>query len=237
MGIINRLFILFSFIVTIIVCLEYKKNKSIKFQEKIENSNRLQEIGSLQTLQENIKNFNSIIVFCVTYSNYCEEYIKTLEKVSSYKLTLGIEFLKVDCTKHKLDICDVFQISAFPTIKVYLQRQESFHFPLNPDTESILEFVDKINSHSILKFKSYKEILNFSNNYGDSSFMLVRKENVGNSENSYFNALYDCYEKIAEDINYRPIYYFSEISASKFKNSRNSNEIKTPAIMVKYILF
>jgi thioredoxin-like negative regulator of GroEL len=232
MGIINRLLILLAFILTFLVCLEYKKNKSIKFQEKFENSNRIQEIGSLQALQENINNFNSIVVFCVTWSNYCEEYIKTLEKVSSYKLTLGIEFFKVDCIKHKLDICDVFQISAFPSIKVYLQGKESPHFPPNPDTESILEFVDKINSQQILKLKSHKEILNFSNNYGDSSFMLVRKENEGNSENSYFNTLYDCYEKIAEDINYRPVYYFSEISASKYKKSRNSNEMKFPAIMV-----
>lgn len=239
----NSLFmgiVIFILHVMIINPLEYKKNKNIKFSEKTNNLNRLQEIKDVATIKDLINkvNFNSLIIFCVTWSNQCQDYIKILEAVSSYKLTNGFGFYKVDCTKHKQDICDHYHVSAFPTLNLYLNGNLSPHVPVNPDVESILEFVDKINSSPILKLSSHKEILNIDKNYGDSSFMFVTKENMFDEEHSdtknlNLNEMYECYEKIAMDVDYKPLYYFSEISESLFKKKRNY-EIKIPAIVVLF---
>jgi hypothetical protein len=75
----------------------------------------------------------------------------------------------------------------------------------------------------VINIKKFKEIPKFSSDYGDVSFMLIDKENFKDSE------LFECFEKLAENAEYKPLYYFFYIEMNKYKNY---NDIKLPAVVV-----
>jgi thioredoxin-like negative regulator of GroEL len=204
--------------------LEYKKNKGINFKEKNENMKRILEMEHHDFINKKIsqRRVNFMIVFYIENSELCKELIDTIENVSTYTFTKGFEFLKVNCSKHKNDICDKFGVVNFPTLKVYLKGEETVHTPNGSDLESLLEYIDKINSPSLVQLKSNKELFNFSKNYGDVSFLFI--DNDDNSQ------IYKCFEIISENPLYKPVFYFAFMNSNKFRNDYN---IKLPAVLVK----
>jgi hypothetical protein len=103
--------------------------------------------------------------------------------------------------------------------------------PFNLDIESLLEYIDKINSPTIKELKKTKDLTEFNKNYGDVSFLLVDENELNNfeiNENHKIlkEIILNCYNKFAE--NYKPLFYFAYMSHRKYPNFYNIN---LPAII------
>lgn len=148
-------------------------------------------------------------------------------------MTKKFDFLKVNCANEKLkNFCEKNSITRYPTAKVYLKGEETSFAPLSRDLESILEYVDKINSKTIKEILKQKELNDFSKNYGDVSFLLVDDGdmvdlNLNEDKKNIKNILLKCYEEIAEQ--YKPLFYFAYMDQKKYYNYYN---LKFPAIIV-----
>lgn len=207
-----------------ITSLEYKKNKHIKMSGKNEKAKRILEVSQVDTIKNkiNLKKSNFLIVFYADWCVHCKEFLETIDTVSTYDLSKGFDFLKVNCTEYK-HICDEFNVNHYPTIRVFLKGVETNLIPNGRDVETLLEYVDKVNSPSIVYIKSNKEIKKFSENYGDVSFLLVDKDDYESS------LIFKCFDKLANSAEYKPLFYFAYIKKSIF---RNENDIKLPAVIV-----
>lgn len=141
--------------------------------------------------------------------------------------------MKINCEKNQTgtekDICNHFVISTYPTMKTFYKGQEIKYTPIGRDVESLLEYIDKIDTPAITEIKNNKEMLNFSKNNGDVSFLLV--EPVSRSGSKKRSAYYKCYEQLAEM--YKPLFYFGFMREDSFRNEYN---IRIPAVLV-YLIY
>lgn len=218
----NFILILINF-VFFINSLEYKKNKHIKLQKKDSNTTRVIDIEQSDLIQNklDLKKSNFILIFYSDWCIHCKELLETLDTVSSYELAKGIDFLKVDCSKFK-DICSNYGIYSYPTMKVYIKGEETTQTPNGKELETLLEYVDKINSPNIIEIKNDKSIMKYSDDYGDNSFLLINNHDINDNLNI-------CFKRLAESPQFKPLFYFFTLQANKFKNVNN---IKLPAILV-----
>ncbi len=92
-----------------------------------------------------------------------------------------------------------------------------------------MEYVSKINSPSIIDVENGRNILKYSEDYGDVSFLLIN-DNLNDEKDN----LNKCFRNLAENPEYKPLFYFFTLPKSKFKNE---NEIKLPAIIVSKLIF
>lgn len=156
-----------------------------------------------------------------------------MEEASKFTLTKKFDFLRLNCANEKLKgLCELNKIDRFPTTKVYLKGEETNFVPLNRDLESIVEYVDKLNSETIKEIQTQKEFLDYSKNFGDISFLLVAEgaldEFALNEDNKSIKMqLLKCYEDIADY--YKPVFYFAYMEKKKF---RNFYDVKLPALIV-----
>jgi len=164
---------------------------------------------------------------------YSKEFLSILDDVSKFTLTKKFDFLRVNCANEKLKhLCEINEINRYPTSKIYLKGEETIFLPFNRDLESILEFIDKINSKTIKEISSNKELIDFSKNYGDVSFLYIDNGGLDeyalneDNKNSKMKLL-KCYEDLAEY--YKPVFYFGYMDKNKYKNHYN---IKLPGIIV-----
>jgi hypothetical protein len=202
-----------------IYSLDYKKNKQIKYTPH-NNSTRLIEIFSSESLVNkiNLGRSNFLVLFHSIFCLDCKDYLENTAKSSTYEITKGFDFYHVNCTQTK-EICQVFEISTFPLFKVYLKGKNTEIVPYSPDLETILEYVDKINTPDVIDIT--KSMKFYSENYGDVSFLLV-----SNQENKEINS---CYSELAKSVEYKPIFFFFTMHETKFVNRE---DIKLPAIIV-----
>lgn len=217
-------FILLLFgLISIVNSLEYKKNKHIKLSRKTENEDnrKVVEVHTLEVINNKInsRNSNFLILFHANWCIHCQEYLETIDSAITYEISKNFDFLKLNCTNYR-DICKELGVNRFPTLNVFLKGEKAMVIPSGRDLESLLEYVDKINSPSITIIKSFKEIAKFSSNYGDVSFLLIDNINTN---------LFKCFHSLADDSDYKPSFYFFFIEKSKY---RNENEIKLPAVVV-----
>lgn len=106
-----------------------------------------------------------------------------------------------------------------PFIQVYYKGKLIPERPSGFSLEDTLEFIDKLTDKALIKTLSNRELNDFSNNYGDVSFVLIHS--------SKEDKLYECFVQFAEE--YKPNYYFGYIPSNKFNNINN---IKLPGIIV-----
>ena len=165
-----------------------------------------------------------------------KEFLDIIDEASQFALAKMFDFLRVNCANEKLkDLCDKNSINKYPTTKIYLKGEEIYYVPLNRDLESILEYVDKINSPLIRELEKIKNLNDFSKNYGDVSFLFVdygdlEDYNLDENKKNVKTNLLKCYKKIAEK--YKPVFYFAYVNKKKYRNYYN---IKLPAIIVNFI--
>ena len=169
----------------------------------------------------------------IYFNKKSEEYISNVEEVSKFTISNNFDFLMVNCFDEKFrKLCIDNKVSRFPFTQIFLKGEESPFVPFHPDIESLLEFIDKINSPTIKELKKSKELTDFNKNYGDVSFLLIDEGGLNDfeiNENIKImkEMILECYEKVAEK--YKPIFHFAYMSQRKYPNFYNIN---LPAIIV-----
>jgi len=132
-------------------------------------------------------------------------------QASKYNLTHKYEFFYINCNTKETP-CNKFSLKKFPSIKTYIDSIELDNEPTF-NLESVLEFIDKLESHSsVIKIgKTTNVSLNdFYENYGEVSFILRYNESESSQSkessevNNYF---YKCIKHISEE-KYKSEFYF-----------------------------
>ena len=156
------LFYLFQFF-SYILSVKYPKNKNITKLPKY-NEIKSIEIENINELLNYIQNFDYIIaLFHQYWCGDCQKFIPIFDKASQFKIIKQFKFLKIYCDKK--EICNSFNINKFPTIKIFIKRNE---FKTEPIKELIplLEFLEKISNNPLIKINNE---LDFYNDYGTFS--------------------------------------------------------------------
>ena len=156
------LFYLFQFF-SYILSVKYPKNKNITKLPKY-NEIKSIEIENINELLNYIQNFDYIIaLFHQYWCGDCQKFIPIFDKASQFKIIKQFKFLKINCDKK--EICNSFNINKFPTIKIFIKRNE---FKTEPIKELIplLEFLEKISNNPLIKINNE---LDFYNDYGTFS--------------------------------------------------------------------
>jgi hypothetical protein len=144
--------------------------------------------------------------------------------VSQYDFTTPVGIFKLDCAKNR-QTCNSLGIEKtnLADVRLYIDGKESIFSPKFKDTERILEYIDKLASPDIVNIQTSKELINFSKNHGDVSFLLIDKDIT-------ISTYYKCYERAARY--YKPLFYFGYMSVSKYRNNFN---VEVPALVVIYL--
>ncbi len=160
------LFQLFSYILSV----KYPKNKNITKLPKYKEIKSI-EIQNVNELLNYINNFDYIIaLFHQYWCGNCQKFIPIFDYASQYKILKKFKFLKINCDKK--EICNSFNINKFPTIKIFIKRNE---FKTEPIRELIplIEFLEKISNNPLIKINNE---LDFYNDYGTFSPIVEYKE-------------------------------------------------------------
>ncbi len=152
------------------------------------------------------------------------EFIPHFDNASQYKLAEKFNFFKVNCSNKSL--CSYFGVKRYPTIKVFYQGKEIEDEP-GRDLVSVLEYIDKLTSSSLIEIESHNEINNFGKLYGESSFVMVYDK-----KDSDF---YKCVNELAENY-YKTIFYIGCISIERY-NEGNEKPKLIVFIINNYIVF
>jgi thiol-disulfide isomerase/thioredoxin len=205
--------------------LDFKKNSDI-IKGRKSHSSRLRELESLDQVNENVESGRNIMI--LFYAEWChhwykliknsKEFLPKFQLASQYESTKDFDFFTVNC-KNK-EICDKYNVNKFPTTKVFLKGKDMNEEPPR-DTESLLEFIDKVSSPPILLLEE-KALRHFSNNYGEITFMILEED-----EQSEF---FQCVKRLAED-EYLPLLYFGHLNKQSF-TTRSGKILKSPALIV-----
>jgi hypothetical protein len=89
------------------------------------------------------------------------------------------------------------------------------------DLESVLEYIDKLSSPSIIEIENQSEIQNFGKLYGESSFIMVYDD-----KNSEF---YKCVSNLSENT-YKTLFFIGSIHISKYTPGNGTRPF--PALIV-----
>ena len=163
------LFYLFQFF-SYVLSIKYPKNKNITKLSKYKKIKSI-EIQNINELLNYIQNFDYIIVLFYQYwCGNCQKFIQIFDKASQYKIIKNFKFLKINCDKK--EICNSFNINKFPTIKIYIKKNE-FKTELIKELIPLLEFLEKISNNPLIKIKNELE---FYNDYGTFSPIVEYKE-------------------------------------------------------------
>jgi thiol-disulfide isomerase/thioredoxin len=221
------IFLIFSTL-SVYSSLQYKKNKHIKMREKYQNKTRILEDPSIKQIDSLINSkSNFLIFFYAFYCVHCKELFDTINTLSTYKFIEqeNFHFLRLDCTKpDNKDLCHKYSVFQYPTLKIFLKGEETKSTPNEYDLESMLEYIDKITSPSLIKVNSDKKLKQLSEDHGDNSFLLIID---GEDRYNDFD-IKECYQKLAEDKDFKPLFYFFLMKKNKYKNEFS---IKLPAII------
>ena len=105
-------------------------------------------------------------------------------------------------------------------MRVFFQGKELEEEP-GRELQSLLEFVDKLNSPSVVDLDSMNELEHFMKFYGENSLLMVYEE-----KDSEF---YKCVRDLVED-KYKMLFYVGSIRIDKYYDEK---EGKNPILMVK----
>lgn len=131
----------------------------------------------------------------------------------------NFNFFRVNCSNKS--VCTHFHVNRYPTIKVFFQGKEIDTEP-GRDLESLLEFVDKLNSKALINLSDKELLKDFKKNYGENSFILV-----SDNESS---KLYKCFETLAEG-KYKPLFYFAHINKENYDKELTGSRL----IVIYYV--
>lgn len=225
-----------SFLFIFLICsllseyasLQYKKNKHIKLREKYQNITRINENPTIRQINSLISSkSNFLIFFYAFYCIHCKELYDTLNTLSTYKFIEQekFNFLRIDCSKQEnKDICYQYSVFQYPGLKVFLKGEETKSTPNEYDLESMLEYIDKITSASLIKVKNDNKLQQLSQDHGENSFLLII-----DGEDSFNDFdIKECYHKLAEDKYFKPLFYFFQMKKNTYNNKFS---IKLPAIV------
>ncbi len=137
--------------------------------------------------------------------------------------------MKVNCQNKS--ICNHFDVRHYPTIKMFIDGHQS-NEDLGRDIASILEFIQKLTTPSIVEINSEIEIKEFRKQYGENSFM-VYYDGEKNSE------WFQCIENLAEN-KFKQNFYFGVFAKNPQENSQEFKEKiqnKFKIVVNQYIYF
>lgn len=155
--------------------LDYPKNKDITKGPQYEQQ-RSVDIETKSELESYITNYDYVIaVFHMDWCGHCRRFLPILDTASTYHIAKRFQFLKINCNLN--EICNVFKVDRFPTIKVYNRGNELKIEPIR-ELEPLLEFIDKLTSNPMIEVDKK---LQFYEDYGTYSPIAIY-----NSNNSAF---------------------------------------------------
>lgn len=217
-----------------VFALEYSKNKDIKLRKhddnitKIDNISSPDEIGKIFKIPRNI-----ILFFTTSWCVPCSEIAVSLAKASGYEfVTNTTTIYHVNCVIQK-DICTHFNITTYPTLKIFiynhLQFLETPYVMFSYTLEDVLEYIDKISAslkgNALTKITSMKQLNRYSSSYGDVSFVLILDKQATDDN----QLLLDCYKQLSLSVDYLPRFYFAYMLDNKFNNRY---DMKIPSILL-----
>ena len=94
----------------------------------------------------------STLVILILYS---KDFLPVFDDASQYIKFNNFNFYKVNCANKQ--ICSHFDVNKFPTIKVFYRGKELDSEP-GRDLISVLEYLDKLSTDSLIKLKDESEI-------------------------------------------------------------------------------
>lgn len=190
---------------------DYKKNgvsADINEDDEFKYAIKTKEL-SLEVIQKKIEgNQNVMIVFHAEWCGHCRRFIPEYDEVSRYPLTSNFELIKIKCGDDSTSsTCQYFNIRKYPTLKVFYKGVELSSEP-SRDKKTLIEYLHKLSSPSLIQISSKDELQNFLNNYGESSFVVYNYDDSPVSINSFKS----CLETVSEDLKYKPFFYFGLIN-------------------------
>lgn len=151
--------------------LDYPKNKDITKGPKYEQQ-RSVDIETKSELESYITNYDYVIaVFHMDWCGHCRHFLPILDTASTYHIAKKFQFLKINCNLK--EICNVFKVDRFPTIKVYHRGNELKIEPIR-ELEPLLEFIDKLTSNPMIEVAAK---LQFYEDYGTYSPIVIYNSN------------------------------------------------------------
>jgi len=157
------------------------------------------------------------------YYKFSRDFIPHFDLASQYISTQNFNFFKVNCKNKSL--CEHFNVKRFPTVKVFYNGKEIEDEP-GRNTESVIEYINKLTAPSIFELNSRKEIQQFiigndkGEFYSDSNFIMVYDD-----KNSDF---YKCVNTLVEN-NYKTILRIGSIESDNFIKNMH------PTLIVRFL--
>jgi hypothetical protein len=104
-------------------------------------------------------------------------------------------------------------VSKYPTVKVFHKGKQLEDEP-GRDVQSILEYLDKLNTPALIMLTSKEDLNKFYEMYGNSSPIILYKGNSG---------ILECIQKLEE--NYKNLFYFGAIHVDAYADEDDSERI------------
>lgn len=210
-----------------------KKGKRLSNKLEVVNSEEfdVENIQSRVKIPTNVseiehmvkEGFNVIITFHAEWCGHCKKFIPVFEEVSKNTILSDFYFYKVQCAGDLQSICDSYNVTKYPTIKVFINGKA---LPFEPprDKSGLSEFLIKLLDRELVMINSTKDLENFNENYGSISFSFYNK--ISNSSDSSLVALNEnfniCVNEISRDLYLMPYLYFGNIELA---NSLQNKDI------------
>lgn len=226
--------------------LEYKKNSKDIFSSK-PGPVRTKDIDDLETIKAALsRRENTMIVFHAEWCGHCRDFIPKYDEVSTNPLTKGFNLFKVNCSK-KTDagsndsICKEFEVSKYPTLKVFVNGTELDSEP-SRDKIHLIEYLNKLSEVQVQIIESEEFLRQFNSDYGDVSFVFVNPHHYDNihldsvsntsEEQRQGKEFFDCMISISKDIRVSQYHYLGYVSKVDLLGSHYNLESRKPLVIV-----
>ena len=152
--------------------LKYSKDTDEEFSI---NSNLVSNIKSFKE-EENVfkmirESFITVILFHAHWCGHCKHFLPVLKEISNLEILNKIEFYEVECSSELKYICEEFDITKYPTLKVYLHGKE-LDFEPSRDKNALIELLIKLIDNRFIDISNLEDLVFFNENYGDLSYIL-----------------------------------------------------------------
>lgn len=146
------------------------KTNKVNINPSAKEETSLTSLNNLLALKSNV-----LIIFHADWCGHCKKFLPIFEEISKNdQLSKAFSFIKVTCNANS-DICQSFNISKYPTLKVFLNGVEYSSEPSREKAE-LEEFLYKVNEDVVVNINNKKELDEFRSLYGEVSFLIYSND-------------------------------------------------------------